>query len=99
MKLNVSILTAALLLAVVPALHADTEIHNGHEVVAHQVIIKLGKSLVGPSLGAAIQQLQSLGDADDLHILNGALNLLVLHSKTDSVAALISLPGSHPAVA
>jgi subtilisin family serine protease len=83
-----------LLLTALPALAQPTETHDGHEVAARQVLLKLR----APS-SALLQQFRQLTDADDLRALDNAQGLYLLHSRSGNVAALLSILRSIPAIA
>jgi len=70
-----------------------TESAFGHPVKANQAILKVA----GPT-AAILQQVKQLGDADDFRRLSASLNLYVLHSKSESVAVLLTALKSHPSV-
>jgi hypothetical protein len=96
MKLKLQCFLAfSLLLAALPAVaqNQDTDTENGHEVKARQVILK-----VESPTAAILQQVKQLGDADDFRPLSATLNLYVLHSKSEKVAALLSGLKNHPSV-
>jgi subtilisin family serine protease len=83
----------AVLLAGIPAA-AQSENYNGHAVVGRQILMRLKTA---PN-STTQQQLRQVGDADDLRTLNNALNLLVLHSRSANVPALIALMRNLPFV-
>ncbi len=77
------VLSVFLLLA--GALQAQTEIHNGREVKARQVLLRL------TGAGATVRQrLLQIGDADDFRPINRGMNIYVLHSRSANVATLLS---------
>jgi subtilisin family serine protease len=85
--------TTAIVLFASPLVAQDTEIENGHEVKAHQVILRLSNTAA-----AVLQQLKLLGDSDDFRQLSGNFNLYLLHSKSANVTALLNVLKNHPAV-
>jgi subtilisin family serine protease len=92
-KLNLqSFLIFTLLLAALPVA-AQNEANNGHEVKGHQAILK-----IAAPAAVILDQIKQLGDADDFRPLSGALNLYVLHSKSENVAALLNSLKNHPSV-
>ena len=82
-----------LLLTALWAQAQPTETHDGHDVVARQVILKLR----APT-GALLQQFRQLMDVDDLRALDNVRGLYLLHSRSGNVAALLSILRAHPAI-
>jgi len=96
MKSNMqSFLIFTLLLGVLPlvAQGQGNENNNGHEVKGRQAILKIA----APS-SAILDQIKQLGDADDFRPLSNALNLYVLHSKSENATALLNSLKNHPSV-
>ena len=90
-----SFLLFALTLAALPlaAQSPATDIQNGKPVRANQAILKLSAPTT-----SVLQQIKQLGDADDFRLLNSSLNLYVIHSKSENVAALLGTLPNHPSV-
>ncbi|MBV8818519.1 MAG: S8 family serine peptidase, partial [Acidobacteriaceae bacterium] len=88
------------LVCVLPVWGRETETYNGHQVVAKQVIFRfLGGGSASPAIGSAMQQITAFGNADDFRPLSTSLGVYVIHSKTSSVAALLSMLKGFPGVA
>ena len=87
------LLSLILLLGACLASAQNTETHQGHEVKANQVLLRLG------SAGSDIlQRVSQRGAADDFRALNRTLNIYVLHSGSANVAALLNTFKNDPAV-
>src|SRR5260221_2843870 len=82
-----------LLLTALSSFAQPTESHNGHEVAARQVLLKLR----APASGV-LQQYRQLLDVDDLRALDHGRGLYLLHSRSGNVAALLSILRAIPAI-
>src|ERR1700722_6908211 len=82
-----------LLLTALWAQAHPTVTHDGHDVVARQVLLKLR----APT-SALLQQFRQLMDVDDLRALDNVRGLYLLHSRSGNVAALLSILHAIPAI-
>jgi subtilisin family serine protease len=82
------------LLAALPLVAQNRDSHNGHDVAANQVILKVRVPIAG-----VLQQLRQICDADDLRALNSLQGLYLLHSRSGTVAALLALLQANSSVA